>query len=444
MREIEMKRVQMVVGVVWLVAAVGCDTEAPTAAATQALASESSESSDSNVSSESSATEWLDEATQSIVFDPGVTAAWAELHLRINGTRDTNVRMRPAADGTFVAGPLALRADDVLTCSFTFLARGVGNDTATYTHVVPLGFEPRALRPEVRAASTPGAYQIRLVSTAKLAWADVHYALNGAPLENVRLVDSSGVLAHGLTLAPGDRLDYWMTYEASGAVFESGRYTFHPTVPTARTPWISGFPPSEPGNPSPIPAGCAPSNDWFTCAPYAFSRVSTSGGYHFADDATVVPFDITGSGPFGTSYIKTFAVAFAYAGAAPRDGVGLVQLPASAAHPGAPPESAEDRDRGKFVSPAWKLRAGYLIGGEGLSIALVDVNGLRSQALDVATYRGTYCRYGCSLEVPVAALAAGTDVDLSQIRYLELRTESGATVDPHLVLSHLLFDDFAF
>jgi hypothetical protein len=433
-----MKRVRVVVGVVWLFAAVGCEpegdpgAEAPPSEAARALGPEA------NV------TERLDEATQSIVFDPGVTSGWADLHLRINGTRDTSVRMRRVADGSFVAGPLALRADDVLSYSFTYLARSVGNDTATYTRVVPLTFEPRALRPEVRATATPGSYQMRLVASARVAWADVHYAVNRGPAQNRRLVDAGGVLGQTIALAPGDRLDYWMTYAAAGFVFETGAYVFQPSVASAATPWISGFPAIEPGNPTPVPAGCTPTSDWFECEPYAYSRVSASGGYRFADDATVVPFGITGIGPFGTYYIKTLAVAFAYAGAAPREGVGVVLLPASAAHPGAAPESAEDRDRGKFVSPAWKLRAGYLIGGEGLSIALVDVNGLHSQALDVATYRGTYCRYGCSLEVPVAALAAGSDIDLSQIRYVELRSESGATGDPHLFLAHVLFDAFPF
>ncbi|MDB5617274.1 hypothetical protein, partial [Tardiphaga sp.] len=188
-----MKRFQ-VVGMVCLVAAVGCDVPvepevalAPTTAALENAAH---------------VAERLDESTQSIVFDPGVNTAWADLHLTINGTRGTNVRMRKGADGTFVAGPFALRADDELTYSFTYFARGVGNDTATYTRIVPLTFEPRALRPEVRAAFTPGAYQMRLVSTAKVTWADVHYAVNGAPALNARLVDAGGTLARAITLAP--------------------------------------------------------------------------------------------------------------------------------------------------------------------------------------------------------------------------------------------------
>jgi hypothetical protein len=77
-------------------------------------------------------------------------------------------------------------------------------------------------------------------------------------------------------------------------------------------------------------------------------------------------------------------------------------------------------------------------------VALVDVNGLRSNTLDVVKYRSSYCRYGCALKVPVADLAAGTDIDLSQIRYVAFVTEDGASADQSLVAGHILFDDFAF
>jgi hypothetical protein len=383
----------------------------------------------------------LDEATQSIVFAPGVDAAWADLHLTINGTRPSNVRMRQ--DGSrFVAGPLALRAEDVLAYSFTYFAGQAGHDSGSFTQVVPLTFQPKALRPEVRRAGGDDAYLIRLVATAALDWADVHYSLNGGPQLNVRLGDVGGGLGLPLTLAPDDTLTYWMTYSANGATFDTAVYSFHPSAPTTATPWTDGFPVVNAGDT--VPAGCAPANGWYTCDPYSLSEISTTGNYHVANDATVVPFQIVGTGPYGTSLIKTIQVAFQYAGAAPRVGTGIARLPTSAAHNGLPPLDAADRDRGKFVAPTWSLRVSYLLGGEGLAVALVDVNGLRSNALDVATYRSSYCRYGCALKVPVADLASGTDIDLSQIRYVELLTEDTATTDPSLVAGNILFDDFAF
>ena len=58
---------------------------------------------------------------------------------------------------------------------------------------------------------------------------------------------------------------------------------------------------------------------------------------------------------------------------------------------------------------------------------------------------GTFAKaLGSNVDLELSTFNAGTDVDLSQIRYLELRTESGATVDPQLVLSHVVLDDFAF
>jgi hypothetical protein len=386
----------------------------------------------------------LDEATQSIVFTASDPVAWVDLHLAINGARTTNVRMQAGAAGSFVVGPLALRADDELAYSFTYFAAGAAHDSFTYTRTVPLTFEPRAFRPEVRSTLTDGAYLVRLVSNAPVDWADVHYSVNGGAPANLRLHDVGGSTGQVITLAANDQLSYWMTYAANGHVLETGVYDFHPSAPTAATMWTHGFPVDDPAHPGAIPAGCMASGSWYTCEPLGFSRVSTSGSYRFADDAALVPFGIIGTGPYGTSLVKTLRVAFSAPAGGPRTGTGLVQLPSSAAAEGVPPLDEADRDRGKFVSPAWNLRASYLVGGEGLSVALVDVNGLRSNAVDLSSYRSSYCRYGCSLKVPVSVLVAGTDVDLSQIRYLELRTESGITSDPTLVVGHLLFDDFPY
>jgi Carbohydrate binding module family 56 len=380
----------------------------------------------------------LDAATQSIVFTPASPVQWVDLHLSINGERVSNVRMQAGPDGSFVVGPLALRVDDVLTYSFTYFD-GAGHDTRAFTRVIPPTFEPKAFRPEVRGTAND-LYSVRLVSNVSVTWADVHFTRNGGAQQNIRLQVRDGVLSQPLSLAVGDQLDYSMTYAANGYVFDTGRYRFRPTAPTASTVWTHGFPTDTPGQA--VPSGCQPSGSWYSCAPFADSRVYTEGGYRFAGDATRVPFDITGTGPYGTSLIKTLQVALDYTGGTPRRGLGLVQLPSSAAPGGVPPVDADDRDRGKYVSPTWSLRASYLIGGDGLSVALIDVNGLRSKEVDVAAYRSSYCRYGCSLEVPVAVLASGTDIDLGQIRYVEFRSESGAVVDQTMTIGHLVFDDF--
>jgi hypothetical protein len=387
----------------------------------------------------------LDEASQSIVFTSSANVAWVELHLAVNGARQTNVRMRTGsgAAGAFFVGPLALRADDQLDYFFTYFADGVAHDTSRYSRTVPLTFEPKAFRPEVRAHVTAGAYLVRLVANTPVDWADVHYRVNGGAQQNARLHTVGGALGQVLTLGANDQLSYWMTYSAGGHVLETGSYDFHPTTPTAATLWTHGFPTFDPAHPGAIPDGCMASGNWYTCEPFAFSRVETSGSYRFLDDAALVPFEIVGTGPFGNAFIKTLRIAFS-AAAGPRTGLGLVQLPSSSAATGVPPVDDADRDRGKFVSPSWSLRASYLIGGEGLSIALVDVNGLRSNAADIVTYRSSYCRYGCALKVPVATLVAGTDVDLNQIQYVEVRTESGIAIDPTLVMGHILFDDFPY
>jgi hypothetical protein len=59
--------------------------------------------------------------------------------------------------------------------------------------------------------------------------------------------------------------------------------------------------------------------------------------------------------------------------------------------------------------------------------------------IDVPGHRSSYCRYGCQLDVPVAQLAAGTSLDLSQIRYVAFVTEDNATVDQTVTVTDISF-----
>jgi hypothetical protein len=382
----------------------------------------------------------IDEATQSLVYAAAANVTAVDAHLTINGARAANVRMQQGADGRFVAGPLSLRADDVVSYWFTYFVDGRGHDTAAQSHTMPLTFEPRALRPEVRAAG--GGYVVRLVAQTRPAWADVHYVINGGTQENVRLGDVGGTLGLPIALGANDVIDYWMTYASGAFVFDTGHAQFRPSAPTAALLWVDGFPVVNPGDR--VPAGCSAAGSGYSCDPYAFSRVYTDGAYRFDDGASLAPFSIVGTGPYGDSLVKTLPIAFHYDGAAPRSGEGLLLLPTSAAHNGIPPLDADDGNWGKQVSTDWSLRASYVLGGDGLAVSLVDVNGVHGNAMDLASYRSTYCRYGCALKIPVSALAAGTDLDLSQIRYVAFQTEGTATVDQSLTIGNILFDDFPF
>jgi hypothetical protein len=385
----------------------------------------------------------FDESTQTIVFTGDAAIGAVDLHLSVDGiggTRGGNVRMRPSGGASFTAGPIAVDAGDRLSYWFTTLTNGVGNDGAVASATVSAGFQPTALHTEVVADATRGSV-VRLVTSpagGALDWADVHYSVDGGPLLNLRMAGAGdGSWSQPVALGASSTLDYWVTYSAGGMVLDSGRVRYHIGAVATRLQWLDSlFVADRSQGP---PAGCVADGDWYRCDPYAFSVIAVSGGYHFDGDVLLVPFGITGTGPYGEALLKTVRMAFDYSGDLPRVGSGVALLPTSAAHPGLPPADDADGAAGKRVDPSWQLHAGYIVGGEGLGVALVDTHGVRSQVIDIPGHRSTYCRYGCALDVPVAQLAAGTNIDLDQVRYVAFVTEDGATVDQSVTVTDISF-----
>jgi hypothetical protein len=384
----------------------------------------------------------FDESAQTILFTADGAADAVDAHVTIaddrGAARVANVRMRRGSDGAFVAGPLALAAGDRLSFWFTTLSRGVGHDTAATSAEVSTTFQPLALRAEIRGNATQG-YAAHTVSQQPLDWVDLHYRIDGAAQQNVRMARGAEDWSLPLSLrsAPTpSAVDYFITYSVGGQVFDGGQQHYRPSDPDERLVWIDSLFVPDRTTQGP-PAGCVADGDWYHCDPYDFSHIYTSGGYHFDGDVLLVPFTITGTGPYGEALLKTVRLGFHYDGAAPRTGSGLVLLPTSTVRNGLPPRDQADEYYGKRVLSSWVLHASYLLGGDGLGVALVDVNGVRSHVVDVAQNRSTYCRYGCSLEVPIAQLAGNTGIDLEQIRYVAFTTEDGATVDQTMTISDL-------
>jgi hypothetical protein len=163
---------------------------------------------------------------QSVIFQPSVAIDWVILHAAINGERATNVPMpgtgtSAAAGPSYEIGALPVLAGDAITYSFTYAVDGVAHDTPQFTYALARTWTPTTFATSV----TDGA--IEVTSTAPLAWADVHYAVNGGPQQNVRLTAQGSRWAHPVTLAPGDVLDYSVTYSTGVAVFDTAvaRYT---------------------------------------------------------------------------------------------------------------------------------------------------------------------------------------------------------------------------
>ena len=171
----------------------------------------------------------FDQDFQSIIFQPSVAIDWVILHVAINGARTSNVAM-PGTGTSAAAGPsyeiesLPVLPGDTVTYSFTYAVNGIGRDTPQFTYALPPTWIPRTFSTRFTGAA------IEVTSATPLAWADVHYAVNGGTPQNVRLTLQGSRYVQPVTLAPGDVLDYSVTYSTGHAVFDTA--IAHYTSPT--------------------------------------------------------------------------------------------------------------------------------------------------------------------------------------------------------------------
>ena len=93
---------------------------------------------------------------------------------------------------------------------------GLAQDTPQFTYALAGSWVPTTFYTETTDSA------ITVVSTATLAWADVHYAVNGGTQQNVRLTQQGSSYVQPVTLQPGDVLaEYSVTYSAGAAVFDT-------------------------------------------------------------------------------------------------------------------------------------------------------------------------------------------------------------------------------
>ncbi|HEY2515044.1 MAG TPA: hypothetical protein VGI39_29465 [Polyangiaceae bacterium] len=159
---------------------------------------------------------------QSIIFQPASATGidGVILHVTINGTRTTNVAM-PETGTSAAAGPsyevesLPVLPGDSIVYSFTYTANGLAHDTPQFRYTLPASFVPKTFFTQVEGGA------IVVTSTAPLAWADVHYTVNGGTQQNVRLVQDGARYVQPVALQPGDGLAYSVTYSTGVAVFDT-------------------------------------------------------------------------------------------------------------------------------------------------------------------------------------------------------------------------------
>jgi hypothetical protein len=380
----------------------------------------------------SSYSQAVDLANQALVFTAPSGTTRVDVYLTINGARAMSVRMAPSGS-SYRLGPIALEPGDQLSYAFTYLVGSVQTTTPTFQTTVPLTFQPGALLPRVDTTSSAGKYVIHLVSSAAILWADVHYTVNGGTQQNIRM-SSSGT---EVLLNAGDDLVYSMTYATGSWVFNSASYEYVPTAAGVSYNWFAQKFPSDPGT------GCDPNGPPFSCSPDPFSKIGAYGGYQStATTLPLVPIVPMGANTtYQQGWFNTLSVGFAYTGGTPRNGTGLALIPTSTAGAGGPPSTGREALLGKNLSAVPALASSFLIGGGGMAVALVDVNGLWSNQVDVTSYT-IGCQNGdCIFFVPMNVVAQGSPVDLTQVRYVVFVTESGATTNPSVMVGDITFDN---
>jgi hypothetical protein len=183
--------------------------------------------------------ETFDQDFQSIIFQPSTPVDSVILHVTIDGTRTTNVPM-PETGTSAAAGPsyeiesLPVLPGDTVVYSFTYAANGVAQDTPQFTYTLPASWVPTTFFTEV----TGGA--ITVVSTATLAWADVHYTVNGGTQQNVRLThltQEPSSYVQPVALDHGDVLQYSVTYATETGVFDTALATYVDSPNLLAGPW---------------------------------------------------------------------------------------------------------------------------------------------------------------------------------------------------------------
>uniref|UniRef100_UPI003851475B hypothetical protein n=1 Tax=Kitasatospora fiedleri TaxID=2991545 RepID=UPI003851475B len=107
-----------------------------------------------------------------------------------------------------------------------------------------------------QSATQLNASQVKIVftPTTPALYVDVHYLVNGANQQNVRMANSAGTWSWTVgSLTTGNALEYWFTYEKSGPQYDSPHFTFtvgggasSPSPSPSPSPTASASPSSSP------------------------------------------------------------------------------------------------------------------------------------------------------------------------------------------------------
>jgi hypothetical protein len=171
-------------------------------------------------------------STATIWFKPTQTSTtWVDVHYRLNGVVPQNLRMTyHAAAGRHeqkVLSPVA--AGNALAYNFTYNKGGPAYDTPTVTFTVGGGGGAVTFTNGVDQLSS-SAVTLWLKPSQRIAFADVHYTINGVGQQNFRMSLNSALGRFEKTvtsLNAGQVINYWFTYSLTGATTaDTGRFSF--------------------------------------------------------------------------------------------------------------------------------------------------------------------------------------------------------------------------
>lgn len=171
-------------------------------------------------------------STATIWFKPNQTSTtWVDVHYRLNGGVPQNLRMTYSAiTGRLEQKVLPVAAGNALAYSFTYNKGGPAYDTPIFTFTVggPGGGAVTFTNGVDQQNSS--VVTLWLKPSQPIAFADVHYTINGVGQQNFRMPFNSAIGRFEKTvtaLSAGQVISYWFTYSLTGATAaDTGRFSF--------------------------------------------------------------------------------------------------------------------------------------------------------------------------------------------------------------------------
>jgi len=190
-------------------------------------------------------------SSATIWFKPTQTSTtWVDVHYQLNGGVPQNLRMTyNAAAGRHVGKVLTpVAAGNTLAYRFTYNKSGPAYDTPTFSFAVsgPGGGGGAVTFTNGVDQSSSSAVTLWLKPSQGIAFADVHYTINGVGQQNFRMPLNSAIGRFEKTvtaLNAGQVINYWFTYSLTGATTaDTGRFSFTVGGGTVATPTFTPAP----------------------------------------------------------------------------------------------------------------------------------------------------------------------------------------------------------